>query len=169
MNRSFSAAKPGLLLNNAEESGPVSLSKMERAIMYPVKSLIVAVILAITVPGAHALAKPALRDVPEIENALFAVAIADAIRDRCDDIGARMIRAMGLLRNIKSRANALGYSDAEIRAYVESDTEKARMRTKGWKYLAQNGVSKSKPNSICAFGRAEIAKNSAIGALLRTK
>ena len=80
-----------------------------------------------------------------------------------------MLRALNTLRKIKAQANDLGYSDDEIRAYVESDTEKARMRAKGEKFLAQNGVSYDKPETFCTFGRAEIAKSSAIGVLLRVK
>ena len=95
------------------------------------KTLTAAALLALAVPAAHAVAKPSLREVPEIEDALFAVAIADAVRDNCDEINARMIRALTTLQRLKSRANELGYSDDEIRAYVESDTEKARMRAKG--------------------------------------
>lgn len=131
---------------------------------------VIAAAVACTVAlPVSATARPALRDVPEIENTLFAVAIADAIRDRCDDISPRVLRALNTLRKIKAQANDLGYSDDEIRAYVESDTEKARMRAKGEKFLAQNGVSYDKPETFCTFGRAEIAKSSAIGVLLRAK
>ena len=77
------------------------------------------------------------------------------------------MRAIGVLQRLKSRANALGYSDAEIRAYIESDAEKARMRAKGEAFLSQNGVRYGQPETFCAFGRSEIQKNSAIGALLR--
>ncbi|MCB1343582.1 MAG: DUF5333 domain-containing protein [Pseudooceanicola sp.] len=133
-----------------------------------VKTLAAALAIA-ALPGLAAAARPALRDVPEIENGLFAVAIADAVRDHCGSIDARVIKALGFLRQIKAKANALGYSDAEIRAYVESRTEKARMREKGWAYLNANGVTRDDPETFCTFGRAEIAKNSAIGALLRAK
>ena len=116
-----------------------------------------------------ATARPSLRDVPEIEDGLFAVAIADAVRDNCPSIQARLIKGMSFLHSLKSKANEVGYSDAEIRAYVESKTEKARMRAKGEKFLAQNGVRFGEPKTFCTFGRAEIAKNSAIGVLLRAK
>lgn len=128
-----------------------------------------ATLAALALLATPVAAKPSLRDVPEIENTLFAVAIADEIRDRCGAISARTLRALGLLRKLKARANALGYSDAEIRAYIESDTEKARMRKKGERFLAQNGVKTSEPETFCAFGRAEIARNSAIGALLKAR
>ena len=74
-----------------------------------------------------------------------------------------------MLFDLRSRANELGYSDAEIRAYVESDAEKARMRAKGEKFLASKGVDKNNPETFCAFGRAEIEKSSAIGALLKAR
>lgn len=128
-----------------------------------------AALAALLLAAGPLAAKPSLRDVPEIENTLFAVAIADEVRDRCTSIGARTLRALGLLRKLKARANAMGYSDAEIRAYIESDAEKARMRQKGEAFLVQNGVKMSDPETFCAFGRAEIAKNSAIGALLKAR
>lgn len=119
--------------------------------------------------AAPVLAKPSLRDVPEIENGLFAVALADEVRDNCDGISARIVKALGVLRGLKAQANALGYSDDEIRNYIESDAEKTRMRKKGKAYLRQNGVSYTKPETFCAFGRKEIAKGSAIGVLLKTR
>lgn len=137
--------------------------------MTSIKTLTIAATLAMTLPVGSAIAKPSLRDVPEIEDALFAVAIADEVRDYCGTIHARMFKAIGTLRRLKARANELGYSDSEIRKYIESDTEKARMRAKGKKFLAANGVSYSKPETFCTFGRAEISKSSAIGVLLKAK
>lgn len=131
----------------------------------------IAILLAtcLAVLPLSAQAKPSLRDVPEIENPLFAVAMAKEVADYCDTIGARFFRGLGELRRLKARANDLGYSDAEIRAYIESDTEKARMRAKGEALLAQNGVTYDNPESFCAYGHEEIQKNSAIGVLLRAK
>lgn len=116
-----------------------------------------------------AAAKPPLSDVPEIEDPLFAIAMAKEVADHCDSISARLFKGIGELRRLRSRANALGYADAEIRAYIESDTEKARMRAKGETLLRNSGVSYENPETFCAFGRTEIEKNSAIGVLLRAK
>ncbi|MGR3758791.1 DUF5333 domain-containing protein [Roseobacteraceae bacterium NS-SX3] len=123
---------------------------------------------AALLPGAG-FAKPALRDVPEIEEPLFAVAVAKEVADHCNSIKARFFRGLAELNRLRSLANDLGYSDAEIRAYIESDAEKARMRAKGEALLAQNGVTYEQPETFCAYGRAEIKKNSAIGVLLRAK
>ena len=113
--------------------------------------------------------KPSLRDVPQIENVLFAAAIGYEISEICDSIAARRLKAIGRAWTLRSEANALGYSDAEIKAYVESDKEKARMRAKAEAYLKANGAVYGQPETFCAVGRAEIAKNSATGALLRAK
>ncbi|MEW2911762.1 DUF5333 domain-containing protein [Leisingera sp. JC11] len=133
------------------------------------RALIAVVLSAAVALPASALAKPSLRDVQEIEDPLFAVAVAKEVSDYCDDISPRYLKGLGELRRLKARANALGYSDAEIRDYIESDAEKDRMRAKGEQLLAQNGVDYGKPETFCAYGRAEIEKNSAIGVLLRAK
>ncbi|GGH21517.1 NADH dehydrogenase subunit E [Cribrihabitans marinus] len=116
---------------------------------------------------AHA--KPPLREVEEIDNELYYIAIANEIDKRCDAISGRRFKAINVMWGLKRKANDLGYSDAEIRAYVDSDAEKARMRRKGEAYLSANGVGDRKPESFCALGRAEIKRNSAIGVYLRAK
>lgn len=133
------------------------------------KAVAIAATLCAAVPAGAAVAKPPLRDVPEIENTLFIVAIADEVSKKCDSISARRMKGFSILLNLRARANQLGYSDAEIRAQVESDAEKKRMRAKGEAYLKSQGVVIGEPETYCAFGRAEIKKTSAIGALLKAR
>ncbi|MCF6231832.1 MAG: DUF5333 domain-containing protein [Rhodobacteraceae bacterium] len=128
----------------------------------------VVIILSLALP-ANAYAKPSLRDVPEIENIIFAAALAHEVSGRCPSIQARKIKALRMAWTLKARANELGYSDAEIKAYVKSDGEKARMRAKGERFLRANGVDYANPESFCTYGHAEISKSSAVGALLRAK
>ncbi|KIC43391.1 hypothetical protein RA27_01395 [Ruegeria sp. ANG-R] len=127
---------------------------------------LVAAICVISVP-VLAEAKPPLRDVKEIDNELYYIAIANEISEYCPSISGRRLKAIGVMWGLKSKANKLGYSDKEIRAYVESDAEKDRMRAKGETYLAQNGVSYDNPSSFCTLGQREIERNSAIGVYLR--
>ncbi|WP_171178281.1 DUF5333 domain-containing protein [Ruegeria sp. HKCCD8929] len=126
----------------------------------------VALSLLLTAPTL-AQAKPSLREVKEIDNELYYIAIANEISKQCDAIAGRRMKAIGVMWRLRSKANSLGYSDSEIRAYVESDAEKARMRAKGEAYLAQKGVTYERPETFCALGRAEIKRNSAIGVYLR--
>ncbi|GAB5434655.1 MAG: DUF5333 domain-containing protein [Epibacterium sp.] len=114
-------------------------------------------------------AKPSLRDVQEIEDPLFAVAVASEVAERCERIAPRTLKGLNQLYQIRARANALGYSDTEIKSYIKSDQEKSRMRAKGERLLRQNGVKLDQPETFCAYGLAEIEKNSAIGVLLRAK
>ena len=117
--------------------------------------------------ASPALAKPPLSEVARIDNGLMAVAIADEIRKTCDDIDARMIRAVSTLSSLKSEARSMGYSDDEIDDYVTSKDEKRRMRAKAEAYLASKGVDADNDAALCAFGKAEIAADTAIGTLLK--
>jgi len=116
-----------------------------------------------------AAAQQNLRDVKSIDNAVFDVAVADKIRKECPEISARVVKALMLYRQVRAEARSLGFSDAQIEQYADSDTEKARMRAKGEAYLRANGVVASDPQSYCALGRKEIQKSSRIGSLLREK
>ncbi|MBR9842977.1 MAG: DUF5333 domain-containing protein [Rhodobacteraceae bacterium] len=120
-------------------------------------------------PASSAAARPHLREATEINDGLFAVAIAREIKDYCPEITARYFRAFNYLSSLKRKARDMGYSTAEIDAYVENDEEKARMRARGEAYLAAKGVSYDDPQSFCTLGREEIEKSSRIGVLLRAK
>ena len=137
--------------------------------MFTIKTLPIVVALCAAFPAASAGDKPSLRDVPEVENIIFAAALAHEVSENCPSIKARKVKALGMAWRLRARANELGYSDSEIKAYVESKTEKARMRSKGETYLKANGVDYNNPETFCVFGHAEIANSSAVGALLRAK
>lgn len=132
------------------------------------RNVLIAVV-TVALMATSVAAKPPLRDVPAVDDALLDLGLADRIRKECPDISARMLRALGYLNNIQQTAKSLGYSDAEIDAYRKSDAEKARMKARGAAYLKANGVDTSDPQSYCTLGRAEIQKSSRIGSLLRAK
>jgi len=125
--------------------------------------------VCLAAPASSAAARPHLREATQINDGLFAVAIAREIKDHCPSIRARYFRAFTFLSSLKREAREMGYSNAEIEAYVEDDAEKARMRARGEAYLAEKGVSYDDPQSFCALGREEIEKSSQIGVLLRAK
>ncbi|WP_238367087.1 DUF5333 domain-containing protein [Mesobacterium pallidum] len=125
--------------------------------------------LAATLLAGATSAKPALRDVAEIDNSLMMVAIADELRKECGDLDARMLKALGYLETLKSRARSLGYSNDEIEEYVTSKSEKTRMRAKATGYLESLGVNPADEASFCAYGRKEIEKGTLVGSLLRAR
>jgi hypothetical protein len=114
-------------------------------------------------------AKPPLREVSAIDDALFDLGIADRIRKNCPSISGRMFRAVKYVRDLEQKAQALGYTSQEIEAYTDSDAEKDRLKAKAKVFFAQRGVDTSDPQSYCAFGLEEIQKSSRIGSLLRAK
>ena len=129
------------------------------------KAMTTAVILALMAQAASA--KPHLRDVPAIDDALLAVGLADEIRKECANISPRMFKALRFVNGLRDKAREMGYSDAEIDAYRKSEVEKQRLKAEGNAYLAANGVVPGNAETYCALGRAEIEKSSQIGALLR--
>lgn len=117
--------------------------------------------------AAPAMAKPHLREVKEIDDALMQIAIADEIRKTCSGINARLIRALGQINQLEAKARSLGYSDGEIDDYVTSKSEKRRMRGKAEAWLAGQGVNAKDDKALCAFGEAQIQRKTYIGSLLR--
>lgn len=123
-------------------------------------------ILCLTL-AAPVWAKTPLSQVSEIDDGLMAIAIADEIRQNCDDINARMIRAYQQIKALENRAKALGYSDDEIDDYVNSSAEKKRMRKKAETWLASKGVAASDEKALCKFGRDDISRGGPVGFFLR--
>lgn len=162
----YQPRKNVVLLHSKRQAARDRAIHVKESSMYYVVTLTLTLLLAVP---SLAQDKPSLRDVKEIEDPLFAVAVASEVADVCDSIAPRYWKGFGVLRRLRARANQLGYSDDEIRDYVESREEKNRMRRKGEILLKQSGVDLNKPETFCTYGLAEIEKNSAIGALLRAK
>ncbi|GAA6181024.1 MULTISPECIES: DUF5333 domain-containing protein [unclassified Shimia] len=133
------------------------------------KRFISAVVMSTFAWSAAAAANPPLREVKEIDEPLYWALVAYEISEVCDSLAPRQVKALsdgwGLIR----KARSLGYSDDEIKAYMRSDSEKARMRARGEDYFKHKGVDYDVPETFCALGRAEIERNSQIGVYLRAK
>ncbi|MEY1555061.1 DUF5333 domain-containing protein [Yoonia sp. R2331] len=131
------------------------------------RTLFAASTLAIvTVAGASS-AKPALKDVAYVREGIIAAGIAYEISEECGDISARLFRGLSFLNGLKSHARDLGYTEAEIDAYIDDKAEKNRLEGIARARLADLGAVPGNAQSHCTVGRAEIAKGSAIGRLLR--
>ena len=124
--------------------------------------------LMLAIPAVAA-GKPPLREVTQIDDRMLWVAIAIEISDRCDSIDPRTFRGLNYLWTIRSDAQKLGYSNAEIKGYVDSKAEKARMRGRGEAYVRAKGLNPENDADLCKLGQAEIANGSQIGAFLRMK
>lgn len=135
--------------------------------MYKFKSAVIAALVMTTV-AATASAK-SLRDEPTIDRPMLSVAMAIEISDKCPSISARTLKGLNYLWGLKSAAKRLGYSDAEIKSYVESDAEKARMRDLGEAYMRSKGLDPASVADLCTLGSNEIVANTLTGSFLRIR
>ncbi len=126
-------------------------------------------VAATLILGGAAVAKPPLREVKEINDPLYWALVAFEISENCDSIEPRKFKGVADGWGLVRKARKLGYTDDEIKAFIKSDEEKERMRQRGDAFLKHKGVSLDNPDSVCALGRAEIERNSAIGVYLRAK
>jgi len=124
--------------------------------------------LAVALAGV-AEAKTPLREVSEIDDKMLWVALAIEISDRCEAIAPRTLTGLTYLWGLKSDASKLGYTDDEIRDYVRSDAEKARMRQRGEAYVRAQGLDPKSDADLCTLGALEMEKGSQIGAFLKEK
>ena len=112
---------------------------------------------------------PPLREVKEIDQNMLWAGLAIEVADECPTIDVKKMKGLSFLWGLKSKASALGYSDDEIRAYVDSDAEEARIRDLGTAYIRASGFDPTTSEGLCAFGASEIARGSIIGSFLKDK
>jgi hypothetical protein len=113
-----------------------------------------------------AAAEVPLREEAHINNSLMAAAVGDAIRKNCSDIYARMVTVYFKAKALENYAREKGYTEAEVRAFLDSKEEKKRVLAVAESYMAEHGVIAGDEASYCRLGRAEIAAQSLIGSLL---
>ncbi|MBA4324942.1 MAG: hypothetical protein C0426_07805 [Rhodobacter sp.] len=130
------------------------------------RNLTIALTLAVTAP-AHALVP--INEEPVIINTLLQGFIGDAIDDNCPTIEARKLRALSELNKLRDYALAQGYTADEIRALVRSKEEKAKGKALAADWLKERGAEPGNTEAYCRIGEEEIAKESLIGYLLRSK
>jgi hypothetical protein len=120
--------------------------------------------------GAQALAaKVPLREEGHIVGSLVAARVADTIRKTCPTITARTFVVLAELDALKAYARTKGYSVAEVRAFLKDPGEKARLKQMAADALQRAGAKPGDVESYCAVGRAEIAKGTLTGSLIRSR
>lgn len=122
--------------------------------------------LALAIAGG-AQAKSLLKDVVEIQERLIVIGIAHRIDERCDSLSIRDFRKNTALLGVANRAMQLGYSRAEITAYIDDKVEKDRLVTVAEGRLAEMGAVEGQPETFCRVGQEQITAGTDIGRLLR--
>jgi len=129
------------------------------------KAVRISIAVAIAACGTGARAE--LRDVAQVSEGLIAAAIAYEIGDKCGPLDVRLMRGLTFLNGLKSHAVSLGYSDAEIDAYIDDAAEQDRLEAVARQRLRDLGAVEGDAESYCGAGRAQIAAGSQIGQFLR--
>jgi len=130
-------------------------------------ALVTVVALATVLSAGHSSAQTALKDVAKVRDGIIFVGMAYEISEQCDSINARLFRGLGYLQSLRRHARDLGYSEAEVDAYIDDDAEKDRLESIARAQLAQLGVVPGQEASYCAVGRGQMDANTRVGWLLR--
>lgn len=130
-------------------------------------SISAAALAALTAIPAQAQAGlPPLSQNEHVNSRLISARIADRIRNECSSLNARMVYAYGQARQLKRHAEGLGYSSAQIDAFLDSRAERDRIYAAADRYLTQAGAARGDGESYCRVGRDEIARNTYTGSFL---
>lgn len=113
-----------------------------------------------------ALAQVALNQNTHITEYLVAAQVGDIIRKTCSSISARFIVVYQKMTELEDYARAEGYTEDEVRVFLKSDVEKARIKALALDYLAEAGAVEGDEESYCQAGRDEIAAGTLAGSLL---
>lgn len=114
-------------------------------------------------------ARPHLRDNKPINDQLFIAAVGNQIRENCPSISARMGVVYRKGRALYNYALQQGYSRKEISDYLESKEDVRAMEARAEAYLLKRGVRRGEAATYCDAGKDEIAANSPIGEILRSR
>lgn len=123
--------------------------------------------ISLTIAATTAFAKPPLRDVTQISEGLIIVGMAYELGRKCDSVSPRMIRGLNFLHGLKNEARALGYSDAEIDAFVDDRAEKSRLEGVARERLVALGVQPNDRATYCTVASAQMSEATQVGQLLR--
>ena len=133
--------------------------------MMSLKNTITAAAVGLTLTATTTTANPA--NVEHVTEGLIAAGMAIVLDDHCSDVSVRMLRGLNFLQGLKSHLQDLGYSNAEIDAYIDNRSEKARLETIARQRLNALGVRTDDPATYCTVARGQIAQGTQVGRLLR--
>jgi hypothetical protein len=135
---------------------------------FRVTSLLLA--LTLLLGGGQVLAQDRvpLPEEAHINEQLIAGSAGDILRNACPTLSARFFVVWQKLRDLEAYARDKGYTEAEVKAFLKDKTQRSRVKGAAQAYLAAAGAIEGDAESYCAVGRAEIAKGTLVGSLLRS-
>jgi hypothetical protein len=130
-------------------------------------SLLILMLSGGLAPAAAATDFTALRNDQRVHDSLVGAKVAKTIEETCPSLSARMLYGVSEMLKLRKYARGLGYTNGEIKDYVDSHEEQALIYAVADAYLAGLGVVEGNVESYCAAGFAEIAKGTIAGSLLK--
>ncbi len=125
-------------------------------------------ILASSLNGAVAATDyKVLREDQRVHEELLAASLAYLINRYCPELKIRRLKVTAQALSLRSYAKTLGYTGAEVDAFVKNDDERDRMRAIATALLVEKGVVVGDAASYCTVGRAEIEADTETGGMLR--
>ena len=134
----------------------------------PILRLLHLAIFATLTATAAAASPVPLPQEAHINDELRAGAAGDILRHTCPSISARMFVVWGRLYDLRDYALAQGYTEPEVKAFLDDDAQKKRVKAEAMAYLAKAGAKPGDVESYCKVGRDEIAKKTPLGQMLRS-
>lgn len=104
-----------------------------------------------------------------VMDGFYTIGTADIIRKTCPTIDARLVRALMLLGSLERYAKDQGYTEDQVEAFLDDDAEEDRLRARIVADLAARGAPADDVEGHCRVGMEEIAAESPIGRLLRSR
>lgn len=129
------------------------------------KKMITAALFGLTLAATTTTANPA--NVERVTEGLIATGMAYELSEKCGDVDARLLRGLNFLFGLKAHLRQLGYSNAEVDAFVDDRAEKDRLEAIARERLTALGVRTDDAATYCIVARAQIAQGTQVGRLLR--
>ena len=127
----------------------------------------IALILAVL--ASPAVAKESLWTYDRISKGLFDIGVAEAVRRNCTSISEKKLPAMAFALGLYNYAKSKGYTHSEVQAFLDSDAEQDKLEKRVRAHYKALNLNPDTANSLCDYGKDQIAKSSQVGKLLKVK
>ncbi len=124
-------------------------------------------ILSALLLAAPAIAKPSLWTYERIDSGLFQIGVAFGVSENCASIDENRIGGFSYSLGLYNYAKSQGYTHKEVKAFLEDDAEKEKLRARVTQYFLDQGLNPETPNALCDFGNQNIAQETQVGRLLK--
>lgn len=141
------------------------LERLNRSIVKPV-ALVALIVASLATSAVAAQTPPPINEEPHIHKTLFAAAVGALILQSCSTVFPRYLRIKTKIDELEAYAHDMGYTDEDIRGFLDDKDEQKKMRRAANRYLRKHGVVKGNPETYCALGRAEIANKTLTGQVI---